>query len=176
MIKTKNMGFSLIELLVVVAIIGILASVGVVGYQNYTDNTRSTLTEKYQSDLFSLVAVDIRGLQSGAVTTSNIFIGGGTTGTRHSLGSTCSSFVNDLGISYSDWDNPFNSAQQALVTSGITASQGQILVFCEDVDTDGSNVVDGSEIGNGGSQLLKSASVGMARCVTPDTLTDTCTL
>ena len=33
-------GFSLIELLVVVAIIGILAAVGIVGYQGYIDASR----------------------------------------------------------------------------------------------------------------------------------------
>ena len=34
-------GFSLIELLVVVAIIGVLAAVGVVGYQGYIDSTKN---------------------------------------------------------------------------------------------------------------------------------------
>ena len=38
-------GFSLIELLVVVAIIGVLAAVGVVGYQGYIDSTKQSVAE-----------------------------------------------------------------------------------------------------------------------------------
>ena len=37
--KTIQKGFSLVELLVVVAIIGVLAGVGIVGYQ-YTDSAK----------------------------------------------------------------------------------------------------------------------------------------
>ena len=38
-------GFSLVELLVVIAIIGVLAAVGVVGYQGYIERTKKLATE-----------------------------------------------------------------------------------------------------------------------------------
>ena len=45
-LKKLQKGFSLVELLVVVAIIGVLAGVGVVGYDQYVDSSRKKVSEQ----------------------------------------------------------------------------------------------------------------------------------
>ncbi len=47
----KNLGFTLVELMIVVGIIGILASIG---YPAYVENTRATNRSKAQADLMEL--------------------------------------------------------------------------------------------------------------------------
>ena len=66
--KKKIKGFSLIELLVVVAILGVIASIGVVSYNGYVSSTKMKNTENImrqvslgQSEYYSLGGVYFEG-------------------------------------------------------------------------------------------------------------------
>jgi prepilin-type N-terminal cleavage/methylation domain-containing protein len=60
-------GFSLIELLVVVAIIGLLAAIGTIGYQNYIDGTRISSADQERNQKARKLENDIIAAQTGVV-------------------------------------------------------------------------------------------------------------
>ena len=55
----KQKGFSLVELLVVVAIIGVLAGVGIVGYDRYVENTRLKLAEQMYNQVIRTIETEV---------------------------------------------------------------------------------------------------------------------
>ena len=70
-------GFSLIELLVVVAIIGILAAVGIIAYSGYTGAAKVAQTKQSHKQISSYIASEMMKCEIGgeveAVTTNEIF-------------------------------------------------------------------------------------------------------
>jgi len=67
---TLQKGFSLVELLVVVAIIGVLAGVGVVGYQSYTDSAKKSVAEANYNSVKRFVETELTLLNNSVQSTS----------------------------------------------------------------------------------------------------------
>ena len=77
--KTLQKGFSLVELLVVVAIIGVLAGVGIVGYQGYTDAAKERVAIANFNSVKRFVETEMTLLNNNIQTTSAAIKRFGTT-------------------------------------------------------------------------------------------------
>lgn len=122
----KQEGFSLVELLVVVAIIGVLAGVGVVGMQQYTEASKVKVSEQNLNNVIRYFTTELIILNNDIVSKSaTIKINNSTPWQKnvHSL----DDFLNgaadyhDLGFGLANFRNPFKNrqAKQVFSTSNI---------------------------------------------------------
>lgn len=78
---SKNRGFSLMELMVVVAILGIIAAIALPSYQRYVENTRLTQARSVATQMFQeiqrakLVNGEFKNAQIAAVETKGANLG-----------------------------------------------------------------------------------------------------
>lgn len=140
--KQLEKGFSLVELLVVVAIIGVLAGVGIVGYQSYTESAKEKVAEANYNSVVRFVETELTLLNNGVQTASGaLFTQSGTVGGACATatkmpqsGTTAAVLAHAIECHFKSlkFKNPFVAANdQVIYAADFSAARkkGDILVF-----------------------------------------------
>ena len=133
--KIIQKGFSLVELLVVVAIIGVLAGVGTVGYQSYVEASKVKAFEQNVRtivkaiDFEYIVVKNSLGSALDEVDSSNMLTGG-----KVDADSTCETFNFTIKKHFEHFENPWNRTKKMITVdtqNQASHRQGQVHITCQ---------------------------------------------
>ena len=139
-------GFSLIELLVVVAIIGVLAAVGVVGYQGYIDSTKKSVTDANAKAvhqwLVNTKTVRAAGIDTDPVECKASTLTSATTATAAIASTGCFGKIAAAGGPFESFKNPYKTTRTG--SDAIRATSSTVAVTdgttdCTDIDASAEN-------------------------------------
>ena len=132
--KFVQKGFSLVELLVVVAIIGVLAAVGTVGYDQYVESTKLKVFERNVETILKSIDFEYTVVSNGLTSAlDEVGADGVKTGNKISADSNCTNFVFSVKEHFKDFINPWRPEKKMITVDSEYRGQhkkGQLQIMC----------------------------------------------